>query len=164
MRECSVLLHNIVLQVDTHDTWRWLLDTSSSYIARGAYTFLITTGAPVISQDVDVWQKQIPTKVSLFAWRLFRNRLPTKDNLWHRRVIYSENAVCASGCGFQETTNHLFLECTFFSSLWYQICHWLGISSVFPSRLCQHYYQFTNMAGLPRVTHLFSLSIYLIKF
>ena len=102
VRECSMLLHNIVLQVDSHDTWRWLLDTSSSYTVRGAYTFLTTTGAPVISPDVDVWHKQIPTKVSLFAWCLFRNRFPTKDNMWHRRVIHSENVVCAYGCGFQK--------------------------------------------------------------
>ena len=27
------------------------------------------------------WQKDAPLKVSMFAWRLFRNSFPTKDNI-----------------------------------------------------------------------------------
>ena len=73
----------------------------------------------------------------------------------HIRVIQPENAVCALGCGHQETTNHLFLDCNIFSSLWYQVWQWLGISLMMPSDLRHHYYHFTNMAGPPRVTHLF---------
>jgi len=156
VRECSVLLHNIVLQDEVNDTWRWLLDNSSGYTVKGAYTFITTTCEPLNrSLVIDVWHKQIPSKVSLFAWRLFQKRLPTKDNLMHRRVIQPENAVCASGCGQRETTNHLFLACNIFSSLWYQVWHWLGISSMMPSDISHYYLQFTNMAGLPKVTHSF---------
>ena len=161
MRECSDLLHNIVLQDDVNDTWRWLLDTSSGYTVKGAYTFITTTGEPLNrSLVIDVWHKQIPSKVSLFAWRLFQKRLPTKDNLVHRRVIQPENAVCASGCGHQETTNHLFLDCNIFNSLWYQVWQWLGISSMMPSDIRHYYFQFTNMTGLPQVTHSFLIIIW----
>ena len=150
------VLHNTVLQDDVTDTWIWLLDSTSGYTVRGAYRFITTTGKPLNrSLVVDVWHKQIPSKVSLFAWHLFRNRFPTEDNLVHRRVIQPDNAACASGCGHPEMTNHLFLDCNILSSLWYQVWQWLGIFAVMPSDLRHHYYQFTNMAGLPRVTHLF---------
>jgi len=86
VRECLVLLHNIVLQENVEDTWRWLLDPIHGYSAQGAYRFL-TTSADVLdrSQIVDVWHQQIPSKVSVFVWRLFHNRLPTKDNLVRRQ-------------------------------------------------------------------------------
>ena len=103
----------------------------------------------------DVWHKQIPSKVSLLVWCLFRNRLPTKDNLVHRRVIQPDNAACASGCGHPESAKHLFLDSNIFSSLWYQVWLWLGISSVNPGDIRHHFQQFTNMAGLPPDTHLF---------
>jgi len=156
VRECSVLLHNIVLQDEVNDTWRWLLDNSGGYTVKGAYTFITTTGEPLNRSPVlDVWHKQIPSKVSVFAWGLFQKRLPTKDNLMHMHVIQPENAVCALGCGQQETTNHLFLDCNIFSSLWYQVWHWLDISSTMPSDINHYYLQFTNMAGLPKGTHSF---------
>jgi len=156
VRECSVLFHNTVLQDNSNDTWRWLLDTTNGYTVRGAYSFITTSGDPLDRSLVDdVWHKHIPSKVSLFAWRLFRNRLPTKDNLVHRRVIQPDNAACASECGHPETAKHMFLDCNIFSYLWSHVWHWLDISSVSPGNLRHHFQQFTNMAGLPRATHLF---------
>lgn len=46
-RECVVLLHNIVLQENVHDAWRWLLDPIHGYSVRGAYRFLTTSGETV---------------------------------------------------------------------------------------------------------------------
>jgi len=65
------------------------------------------------------------------------------------------DSTCVAGCGEQETTTHLFCGCTIFSSLWDHILRWLGLSMVFPSDSWQHLIQFTNLAGLPRVTHHF---------
>ena len=44
VRECSLLLHNFVLQVNVSDTWRWTLDTAHGYSVREAYRFIITYG------------------------------------------------------------------------------------------------------------------------
>jgi len=62
--------------------------------------------------------------------------------------------VCAE-CGEPETATHLFLYCDIFSSLWAQVLHWLGISSILSGDIQHHFTQFTNMAGLLRVTHSF---------
>jgi hypothetical protein len=66
--------------------------------------------------------------VVIFVWRLFRNRLPTKDNLFRRGILNNGSRMCASGCGSLETLNHLFLHCSIFGAVWYYIYCWLGIS------------------------------------
>jgi len=71
-------------------------------------------------------------KVSLLAWRLFQNRLPTKDNLFRRGIIPQEAQLCMGGCGEIETTNHLFSKCNYFNSVWHRILNWIGISTVEP--------------------------------
>jgi len=58
------------------------------YSVREAYQFITTPDEPVDRGLIDdVWHKQVPLKVSVFVWRLFRNRLPTKDNLVRQRVL-----------------------------------------------------------------------------
>ena len=156
VRECSILLSNTVLQNNVHDVWRWLLDPIHSYSVRGAYHFLTTIAASLDMTMVDdIWHKYIPSKVSVFVWRLLRNRLPTKDNLVQRQVIPTTDTDCIRGCGGLETSAHLFLHCDIFRSLWHHVWCWLHISSVSPGNIRQHFIQFTSMAGLPRFTHTF---------
>jgi len=44
-------------------------------------------------------------------WRLFRDRLPTKDNLLRRGVINHDSQTCVAGCDLVESSSHLFLHC-----------------------------------------------------
>jgi hypothetical protein len=68
VRECYVLLHNIVLQDNVNDAWRWLLDPSNGYSVRGVYRFLTDSGELVDRSLVDdIWHQHIPSKVSLFV-------------------------------------------------------------------------------------------------
>jgi hypothetical protein len=61
VRECSMLLHNIVLQENIDDTWRWLLNPYHGNSVRGPYHFLTTSGELVDRSLVaDVWHKKIP--------------------------------------------------------------------------------------------------------
>ena len=140
MRECSLLLHNIILQDTVPDTWRWLLDPIHGYTVKRAYSFLTSTGDMVDRSNVDdVWHKHIPSKVSLLAWRLFRNRIPTKDNLVHRGVLPSTDMSCVFGCGSSESAVHLFIHCSFSGTLWALVSNWLSISFVHPSELRHHF-------------------------
>jgi len=40
VRECSVLLDNVVLQDVITDRWKWLLDPVNGYSVKGTYHFL----------------------------------------------------------------------------------------------------------------------------
>ena len=118
VRECSVLLHNIVWQDTVYDSWRWLLDPVHGYSVRGAYRHISSSGDLVDRTLVgDVWQKQIPSKVSILVWRLFRNRIPSKVSI---RVISLFDTACSAGCELPESALHLFILCNVAGELWYQ--------------------------------------------
>nr|ABN06086.1 H+-transporting two-sector ATPase, alpha/beta subunit, central region, related [Medicago truncatula] len=97
----------------------------------------------------------------MFVWRLFRNRLPTKDNLMQRHVLDIDDNVCVGGCGSQETTNHLLFGCHTFCSIWFLVFQWLSISFVAPFTTRDHFYQLGHLAGLPCSSHSFFQLIWL---
>jgi len=89
--EFILLLANVILQVNKDDRWLWSLETSNSFTVRSMYNSL--TIQPQIELPVDassIWHKDVPLKVVVFVWRLFRDRLPTKDNLLRRGVIHQD--------------------------------------------------------------------------
>ena len=97
----------------------------------------------------------IPLKVSVFVWRLLRNRLPTKDNLLRRHIIHANDLACVTGCGASETATHLFIVCDLAYTLWVLVCNWIRLSMVPPCQLRDHFIQVSFMAGMPRGTHSF---------
>jgi len=162
MRECITLLDNVVLQVNIQDHWRWLLDPVHGYFVCGTYRYLTTFEEQVVDGAfIDVWHKLVPTKVSLFAWRLLQDRIPTRANLVRRQVLQPNDNLCVGGCGLIETMDHLFIGCESFGSVWFLLCHWLGFSFVPPGSVKDHYSQFIHLAGLPRSTHMYLKVIWL---
>ena len=147
--EMLLLLHNVILQVDKDDSWIWTLESSNVFSVRSAYRFLIEH--PVVDSPVtvsDLWHKDVPSKVVLFSWRLFCDRLPTKDNLHHRGVLDSVSTFCVAGCDAVESSQHLFLHCNTFGSVCHFIYSWLGISAVVPAQVLAHFNQFNISGGI----------------
>jgi len=101
----------------------------------------------------DVWHKQVSLKVSIFAWRLLRNRLPTKDNLVRRQILHHDDTVCVTSCGSIETTDHLFFTCDIFSRVCALVLQWLHLYFVPPVKIRNHLLQFGHLAGLSRCAH-----------
>jgi hypothetical protein len=162
LRECQTLLLPFNVQDDTPDIWQWQPDPDTGYTVRGAYQ-LLTSQDPVplgIADDL-VWHRQVPLKVSIFAWRLLRDRLPTKSNLVARGIISPEAHFCVSGCGGIETAQHIFLSCSTFASLWGLVRSWIGFSAVDAHTLPDHFVQFTFSAGGLRARRSFLQLIWL---
>lgn len=144
----TMLLHNVNLQVVKEDMWLWTLESSKDFTVQSAYKFLLHHH----QQDTTVSSKflshkDVPLKVVLFAWRLFRDRLPTKDNLCRRGVLDPDACLCVGGCGSVETSPHLFLHCHFFGEVWHFIHRWLGVCSVLPDVPADHFNQFGHVCG-----------------
>jgi hypothetical protein len=119
LRDCQALLHDFSLQAQYPDRWQWRPDSDRGYSVRGAYQLLTSQQHIVLHVAVDlIWHKQVSLKVSIFAWRLLRDSLPTKANLVARGIISLDALLCVSGCGEIESAQHLFLCCSFFGSLW----------------------------------------------
>ncbi|CAJ2637850.1 unnamed protein product [Trifolium pratense] len=117
--ECQSLLLNIFLQAHSVDRWQWRPDLDTGYSVRGAYQ-LLTSHVTVSMDEADnlIWHPQVPLKVSIFAWRLLRDRLPTKVNLVTRGVLSSTAHSCVFGCEAAESAHHLFISCSTVGSLW----------------------------------------------
>jgi len=119
------------------------LETSYVFSVRSAYK--VQASHPIEAFTVSVttlWNKHVPLKVVLFAWRLFRDRLPTKDNLLRRGVIPYDSRLCIAGCNTVETSTHLFLHCPTFGAVWYLLFRWLSFSTVIPLGVVDHFNQF----------------------
>jgi hypothetical protein len=85
---------NFVLQPHVIDRWVWRYDPDCGYSIRGAYNILIALDAQVSADTSDlILHKQVPLKVLVLAWRLLRDRLPTKDNLVRRHIIPLTQAI-----------------------------------------------------------------------
>jgi len=159
--QLRLLLWNVSLQVDRVDRRLWRLETSSIYTVRSACNFLTITAPVDAAVSVPVssfWHKEIPLKVVLFAWRLLRDRLPTKDNLYRRHVVGFDEQSCVGGCGEVETSSHLLLHCNFVGTVWNHIFRWIGVSSVLPLDASSHFHQF-NLIGGAAKTRRFILQV-----
>lgn len=63
-----------------------------------------------------IWSKAIPPSKSFLLWRLLHHKVPTDDILWRKRChIVSMCSLC--GCNY-ETSDHLFLYCSFAKRIW----------------------------------------------
>ncbi|XP_045797597.1 uncharacterized protein LOC123891740 [Trifolium pratense] len=147
----------------TSDRWQWCPDPETSYTVRGAYQIL-TSQASVILHAAEnlIWHPQVPLKVSIFAWRLLRDRLPTRANLVNRGVLSSSVDTCVFGCGVAESAHHLFFSCSFAGSLWDLVREWVDIPPVVSTTLRDHFVQFTASAGVSRARRSFMQLLWLV--
>ena len=63
-----------------------------------------------------LWRLPIPHKVLHFAWKACHNILPTKDNLFHCKVL--KDSLCDKCGEATESTGHLFWSCTKVQLVW----------------------------------------------
>ncbi|GAU10201.1 hypothetical protein TSUD_420190, partial [Trifolium subterraneum] len=75
LRECQTLFSLFTLQIQSLDRWQWQPDPVEGYTVRGAYQLLTSQVSPTMDEaDTLIWHSQVPLKVSVFAWRLLRDR------------------------------------------------------------------------------------------
>jgi len=85
--------------------------------------------------------------VSITAWRLLRDRLPTKSNLAMRGVLHAETCQCVAGCGSREDVSHLFLLCPCFGSVWPMLRQWIDFDGIDHCDISSHFVQFIHSTG-----------------
>jgi len=81
--------------------------------------------------------------VSILPRRLLCNRLSTKANLVARGILTQDARFCVTGCGEEETTQYLFLNCPLVKDLWNLVRDWVGISAADPYFIYNYFVQFT---------------------
>ena len=106
----------------------------NTYSTHSAYQLLWEGGAAGSKEDwyVELWKLKIPSKIVVFVWRLFTNRLPRKKNLQRRQVQLMDLSCPFCGC-MEEETSHLFIHCLKIQPIWWETMSLMNIKSVFPS-------------------------------
>jgi hypothetical protein len=93
--ECQTLLLSVTLQVESPNRWQWLPGPDVGYSVHDAYQILTSQDSVILGEAEDLlWHRQVPLKVSIFAWRLLRDRLPTKSNLVSRGILAPDIHDC----------------------------------------------------------------------
>ncbi|KAK2393210.1 hypothetical protein QL285_055182 [Trifolium repens] len=160
--ECQNLLLTVTLQVESPDRWQWRSDPLTGYSVRDAYQTLTSQDIVTLGETEDLlWHKQVSLKVSIFVWRLLRNRLPTRSNLVARGILPQDSHLCVIGCGVVESAPHLFLLCSTFGSLWPIVQSWIGFSAADAHTLPDHFVQFTYSVGGLRARRTFLQLVWL---
>ncbi|KAH1194288.1 Transportin MOS14 [Glycine max] len=121
-------LRGLTVHVQHQDMLRWEGDSSSKYIVGSSYG-LLNSNLSVESQDETfkaLWKIKVPSKALVFAWRLTRERLPTKNNL-RRRNVETNDVSCPFFRSHDEDEAHLFFTCAKILPLWWESLSWLFI-------------------------------------
>jgi hypothetical protein len=63
-----------------------------------------------------IWKLKVPPKHTHLLWRILRNALPVKDNLFKKGV--NCDPLCPRCDGYKETLSHVFLECEWVKQVW----------------------------------------------
>ncbi|XP_058780626.1 uncharacterized protein LOC131654465 [Vicia villosa] len=117
------------------DTVSWNLETDKCFTVSSCYSRYAIRRIPFgpINRNDDVldkiWKMEVPFKVKAFAWRLFVNRLPTKDLLKVRGIPLSASNLLCVFCGLHlEDREHIFINCNVIKLVWKDIGEWVEFS------------------------------------
>jgi len=111
------------------------MDSSGKYSMGNAYILLNRVFSSVTQDEVfkAIWKLKIPSKDSIFAWRLIRDRLPTRNNL-RRRGVEINDASCPFCRSHEEDASHLFFSCDKVLLLWWESMSWINIVGAFSKK------------------------------
>nr|XP_043614015.1 uncharacterized protein LOC122585965 [Erigeron canadensis] len=110
------------------DCWKWSLEGKHIFTVRNVRHYIDRTSLTVSSPPTR-WNPLIPKKVNMFIWRLLRNAIPTRMNLFARGIDVNTFmcVLCTAGIDFND---HLFGSCSFSIQVWKKLRSWLQIDDL----------------------------------
>ncbi|CAI8586508.1 unnamed protein product [Vicia faba] len=138
--------------IDEHnDTCRWCPNQDGGFSVKSCYNCLRDIELEdVILEEINgvlqrLWKTCTPSKTKVFGWRVMLNRLPTKDQLVRRWIIYNEeDKVCVLGLNGLEDLEHLMFKCMISLRVWRKIYGWLELDMEEELVGVNHFYHLTN--------------------
>lgn len=118
----------------------WLANSNGQYSVRSAYNVMRENVVEEIQDGVfeELWKLKVPSKVATFAWRLLKDRLPTKVNL-RRRQLELDDFLCPFCISTEESAGHLFFHCDKILPVWWESMSWVSLVGAFPLHPRQHF-------------------------
>ncbi|XP_058762491.1 uncharacterized protein LOC131635875 [Vicia villosa] len=132
--ELCIVLEGTYPNDSADDRFVWPFDPSNYYTVQSGYRFIMQDLNVIemnsyCPQAMDlIWSAKVPSKLSIFGWRLLRDRLPTKVQLATRGIIQNEEEMLCVFCElYEEDAAHVFIRCPQLRLLWQKIFTWLDL-------------------------------------
>ncbi|XP_058754879.1 uncharacterized protein LOC131628031 [Vicia villosa] len=128
-----LLLSGRIVHTEGRDKVEWSGSDGDSFSVASCYEFMAGLTYPFgppnrleVVKDL-IWKVHVPFNIKAFGWRIFINRLPTKDLLMGRGILLSiENSLCAFCGSIPESSDHSFFKCKEAGEVWREITVWVG--------------------------------------
>ncbi|CAJ2644735.1 unnamed protein product [Trifolium pratense] len=150
-------LHQLLEQVRPNrassDRRRWSSNSDGSFSVRSTYMVLqdkrvgTTLDTNTVAALKRLWKNNVPSKVSLFGWRLLLEKLPTREALFCKGIITNNHERSCVFC-FKEVEDiqHIFFTCCITSQIWQKIFVWLGTNVISFEDVTCHFTLFGELA------------------
>ncbi|XP_040996168.1 uncharacterized protein LOC121242360 [Juglans microcarpa x Juglans regia] len=120
----------ILLSPGQHENvWMWRHEKNGAFNVRSGYRFFknLTNGDTADSSNAyeeqkmwkAIWKMRVPNKVRVFAWRACKESLPSKYNLFKRKII--DSPACDFCNNSIEDVSHAVLQCHIVKVAWRQL-------------------------------------------
>nr|XP_043630064.1 uncharacterized protein LOC122601363 [Erigeron canadensis] len=119
------ILNNIKLN-DEPDAWVFSVSNVTEFEVKGVRKFIDDTNLPN-SLKATRWNKFVPRKVNIHAWRVLLNKIPTRSNLVSKGIDIP-SSLCPVCAQYVECCDHIFGTCDIANKVWSLISKWLQIS------------------------------------
>lgn len=102
---------------ENRDSWFWLLDDKGAFTVKSCYRWLQGECDTAYKWFWNkLWSLRLPSKVTLFLWRVCKGCLPTAYALTVKQAVESAQCPwCRSGV---ETDTHVLFTCDFARTMW----------------------------------------------
>jgi hypothetical protein len=148
-QELLNLLHPFQPRPDVEDRYRWISSSAGIFSVKCAYIELLNRSAMANLDDSMVysldlmWKNNVPSKISIFGWRLLLEKLPTREALFDRGIITnSTDRNCAFCSNHVESMAHAFIHCNFSTNVWRRIFNWMGLYCINSNSIQQHFIRY----------------------
>ncbi|KAJ4772066.1 RNA-directed DNA polymerase (reverse transcriptase)-related family protein [Rhynchospora pubera] len=119
------LISNLQLETEgTSDDYTWKLNANGSFSVSSMYR-LQKHYPKEDSALVAFWSFKIQPRMKIFFWQMAIDKLATIDNL--KRRGWKMPNCCILCKNNEETTRHIFGDCSFFQQSMFMACSWTGI-------------------------------------
>lgn len=121
------LIQGVSLVTEQSDRWSWRSGTNCEYLVSEVHEFLMKRQGRTDEVKIFevLWKVQALSKAIGFAWKVFLNRIQSKENIVKRGIgIQHLNSACSFCEEEIESTNHLLFGCKFSYQVWIDCYSW----------------------------------------
>lgn len=102
---------------DRDDKPIWTIENSGKFSTKSAWEFCTDSNAKSFLFST-IWNKVLPTKISIFMWKLLHNKLPLDKNFQNVGISLASKCVCCNNWPQIEDRLHLFFNSQSANNTW----------------------------------------------